>query len=248
MKIKQFKLSRTLRLLLKALRKPVKKALRKALRYGLKLKRKGARKLFLQALSFVKFHLDIRPRARLILRVIPVLAVAFILTSQAVAYLEPKKAEVKINGQNILVADKTDDSTKDEIEVSYNVASKRSPFDFKYPVNGHLTQGYRAYHPAYDIATAYGSPIRPLGAGRVEFAGSVTGGKGNIVIVDHGDGLKSLYAHMGNIYVGVGNEVNPQTPLGTVGMSGRTTGPHVHLEIYDKDIAVNPGSILPDAN
>src|SRR3989344_8770404 len=203
MKIKKYKLSRTLRLSLKALRKPAKKALKKALKYGFKLKRKGARKLVLQALSFVKFHLSIRPRARLILRIIPALAVAFILTSQAVAYLEPKKAEIKINGQNILVADKADESTKDEIEVSFNVASKRSPFDFKYPVDGHLTQGYRAYHPAFDIATALGTPIKPLGTGRVEFAGSVTGGKGNIVIVDHGDGLKSLYAHMGNIYVGV---------------------------------------------
>src|SRR3989344_9530483 len=234
--------------ILKALKKPVRKVLKMAFRFGLKLKRKGAKKLLVQALSFVKFHLSIRPRARLILRVIPLLAVAFILTSQAVAYLEPKKAEVKINGQNILVADKADESAEDEIEVSYNVASKRSPFDFKYPVDGHLTQGYRAYHPAYDIATALGSPIKPLGAGRVEFAGSVTGGKGNIVIVDHGDGLKSLYAHMGNIYVGVGNEVNPETSLGTVGMTGRTTGPHVHLEIYDKDVAVNPGSILPEAN
>src|SRR3990167_4586596 len=233
---------------LKALKKPVRKALKMALRFGLKLKRKGARKLFLQAHSLTKSQLAIRPRIRLILRVIPVLAVTFILTSQAVAYLEPKKAEVKINGQNILVADKTNESTKAEIEVSYNVASKRSPFDFKYPVDGHLTQGYRAYHPAFDIATAFGTPIRPLGAGRVEFAGSVTGGKGNIVIVDHGDGLKSLYAHMGNIYVGVGNEVNPETPLGTVGMTGRTTGPHVHLEIYDKGVAVNPSSILPDAN
>ena len=246
MKQIKVRLSKTLRL--KAVKKPVRKALKMAIRYGLKLKRKGARKLFLQTLAFIKYHLGIRPRARLILRVIPVLAVAFVLTSQAVAYLEPKKAEIKINGQNILVANKIDESTKDEVEVSYNVASKRSPFDFKYPVNGHLTQGYRAYHPAYDIATALGSPIRPLGAGRVEFAGSVTGGKGNIVIVDHGDGLKSLYAHMGNIYVGIGNEVNPETSLGTVGMTGRTTGPHVHLEIYDKGVAVNPSSILPDAN
>ena len=234
--------------ILKALKKPVRKVLKMAFRFGLKLKRKGAKKLLVQALSFVKFHLSIRPRAGLILRVIPLLAVAFILTSQAVAYLEPKKAEIKINGQNILVADKTDKLAEDEIEVSYNVASKRSPFDFKYPVDGQLSQGYRAYHPAFDIATALGTPIKPLGTGRVEFAGSVTGGKGNIVIVDHGDGLKSLYAHMGNIYVGVGNEVNPETPLGTVGMTGRTTGPHVHLEIYDKDVAVNPGSILPEAN
>jgi len=247
MKIKKYKLSRTLRLSLKALRKPAKKALKKALKYGFKLKRKGARKLVLQALSFVKFHLSIRPRARLILRIIPALAVAFILTSQAVAYLEPKKAEIKINGQNILVADKSEPE-KESAEVSFNVGSKRSPFDFKYPVNGQLTQGYRAYHPAFDIATALGTPIKPLGAGRVEFAGSVTGGKGNIVIVDHGDGLKSLYAHMGKINVGVGNEVNPEMSLGTVGMTGRTTGPHVHLEIYDRGVAVNPGSILPEAN
>ena len=198
--------------------------------------------------KFLNFQAAIRPRARLILRVIPALAVAFILTNQAVAYLEPKKAEIKINGQNILVADKSDESTKDEVEVSYNVDSKRSPFDFKYPVDGQLTQGYRAYHPAFDIATSLGTPIKPLGAGKVEFAGSIPDGKGNIVIVDHGDGLKSLYAHMGKINVGVGNEVNSEMMLGTVGMTGRTTGPHVHLEIYDKGVAVNPASILPDTN
>src|SRR3990167_6266262 len=115
MKIKQFKLSKARAL--KALKKPVRKALKMALRFGLKLKRKGTRKLFLQTLSFVKFHLGIRPRARLILRVIPALAVAFILTSQAVAYLEPKKAEVKINGQSILVADKVEPE-KEDIEIS----------------------------------------------------------------------------------------------------------------------------------
>jgi len=246
MKLKQYKLSKMLRL--KAVKKPVRKALRMAKRYGLKLKRKGARKLFLAAVAQVKSQLAIRPRIRLILRLIPALAVAFILTSQAVAYLEPKKAEIKINGQNILVADKIDESTKDEVEVSYNVASKRSPFDFQSPVNGHITQRYSAYHPAFDIATALGSPIKPLGTGKVEFAGSVPDGKGNIVIVDHGDDLKSLYAHMGNINVGVGNEVDPEMTLGTVGMTGRTTGPHVHLEIYDKGVAVNPGSILPEEN
>src|SRR3989344_5474609 len=245
MKQIKVRLSKTLRL--KAFKKPVRKALKMAIRYGLKLKRKGVRKLFLQAHSLTKSQLSIRPRIKLILRVIPALAVAFILTSQAVAYLEPKKAEVKINGQSILVADKVEPE-KENAEVSFNVGSKRSPFDFKYPVNGQLTQGYRAYHPAFDIATALGTPIKPLGAGRVEFAGSVTGGKGNIVIVDHGDGLKSLYAHMGKINVGVGNEVNPEMSLGTVGMTGRTTGPHVHLEIYDRGVAVNPGSILPEAN
>lgn len=245
MNIKQYRLSK--KRLLKAIKRPAKKALKLAFRHALKLKRKGAKKLLLQATAQVKSQLALRPRIRLILRVIPALAVAFILTSQAVAYLEPKKAEIKINGQSILVADKTEPE-KTEAEVSFAVASRRSPFDFKYPVDGQLSQGYRSYHPAFDIATALGTPIKPLGRGKVEFAGSVTGGKGNIVIVDHGDGLKSLYAHMGKIYVGVGNEVTPEMALGTVGMTGRTTGPHVHLEIYDRDVAVNPGSILPEAN
>src|SRR3990167_7021126 len=104
MKIKQFKLSKALRL--KALKKPVRRALKMAIRYGLKLKRKGARKLLLQTLSFVKFHLSIRPRAKLILRVIPALAVAFILTNQTVTYLEPKKAEIKI-GDGLVCKDKS---------------------------------------------------------------------------------------------------------------------------------------------
>ena len=67
-----------------------------------------------------------------------------------------------------------------------------------------------------------------------------------MVVVDHGEGLKSLYAHMGQIQVGVGNEVNSDTVLGKVGLTGRTTGAHVHVELYDNNIAVDPAKILPD--
>ena len=91
-----------------------------------------------------------------------------------------------------------------------------------------------------------GSPIHPLGSGIVEFAGKLVDGKGNVVIVDHGDGLKSLYAHMGRIDVGVGNMVNSSMTIGTVGLTGHTTGPHVHLEIYDNSLMIDPASVLPD--
>ncbi len=66
------------------------------------------------------------------------------------------------------------------------------------------------------------------------------------MIVDHGDGLKSLYAHMNRIDVGVGNMVNASMIIGTVGLTGRTTGPHVHIEIIDNGIQVDPASVLPD--
>lgn len=197
---------------------------------------------------FAHFQLKIRPRARLFSGVIPVLALIFLASSAAVSYVKPREAEIKINGQQILaVAKEADEAGQKvgEVEIDQKVEFKRSPFEFEKPVDGYISQGYRSYHRAYDIATAFGAPIHPVGAGIVEFAGATSDGKGNVVVVDHGDNLKSLYAHMGKIHVGIGNVVNAQTTLGTVGLTGRTTGAHVHLEIYDRDLAVDPGNLLP---
>jgi murein DD-endopeptidase MepM/ murein hydrolase activator NlpD len=197
-------------------------------------------------IKFVRTQIKIRPRIRLFSKFIIILILAFEFSSSAVSYLKPREAEIKINGQAILVAENRQEDIADpQIEISYAVNSRRSPFEFQKPVDGYISQGYRRYHPAYDIATALGTPIHSLGSGIVEFAGRVNDGKGNIVIIDHGDGLKSLYAHMGKIDVGMGNVVNTNSTIGTVGLTGRTTGPHVHLEIYDRGIAIDPGSVLP---
>src|SRR3972149_6912350 len=179
------------------------------------------------ALQFLHLQLKIRPRIRLFTKVLLVLTLAFFASHQAVAYLKPKEAEIKIGGQPILVAD-SKESTEPTVEAGYR------------------SQGYSSYHRAFDIATDFNSPIRPLGPGIVEFAGRLADGKGNVVIVDHGDGLKSLYAHMNRIDVGVGNMVNAEMTIGTVGLTGRTTGPHVHIEIIDNGIQVDPASVLPD--
>ena len=200
------------------------------------------------AVKFLHFQLKIRPRARLFSKFILVLTIAFLASHQAVAYLKPKEAEIKINGQPILVADsKEATEPKDETGIDFAISSRRSPFEFKKPVEaGYLSQGYSSYHRANDIATDFGSPIRPLGPGIVESAGRLTDGKGNVVMVDHGDGLKSLYAHMDRIDVGVGNMVNANMTIGTVGLTGRTTGPHVHVEIYDNGVQIDPAAVLPD--
>jgi len=200
------------------------------------------------AAKFLHFQLKIRPRIRLFTKVLLVLTIAFLASHQAVAYLKPKEAKIKINGQPILVADiKESTEPKTEAGIDFAISSRRSPFEFKRPVEaGYLSQGYSSYHRANDIATDFGSPIHPLGPGIVEFAGRLTDGKGNVVMVDHGDGLKSLYAHMDRIDVGVGNLVNANMTIGTVGLTGRTTGPHVHIEIIDNGIQVNPTSVLPD--
>lgn len=198
------------------------------------------------ALRFSHFQLKIRPRLRVILKAVAVLAIAFIASSRAVAYLEPKEAEIKINGQTILVAeDKPVPEAGKVGEIVQSINALRSPFMYEKPVDGQISQGFSRYHRALDIAISLGTPIRPVGPGIVEFAGFEANGKGNVVIVDHGDGLKTLYAHMGKIFVGTGNMVGPDTALGTVGLTGHTTGPHVHFEVYDKGVAVNPLNLLP---
>jgi len=197
-------------------------------------------------LSLAHAQLKIRPRIRLFSKFIVILALAFVFSSAAVSYIKPREAEIKINGLTILVAeDKGQDKQELQLEISQSVTLRRSPFELVRPLEGYLSQGYSFYHRANDIAASFGTPIHPLGPGIVEFAGFLADGKGNVVIVDHGDGLKSLYAHMAKINVGVGNVVNPGTTIGTVGLTGRTTGPHVHLEIFDNGFMVDPQSILP---
>ncbi len=197
---------------------------------------------------FMHFQIKIRPRIKLVSRVTLALLVAFLLSVQFAGYVKAKKSEVVINGHAVLVAEKADFGkiSNAEGEIEAVVSYKRSPFDFKYPVDGEVSQGFSFFHRAYDIAAPYNSEIRPLGAGRVEFAGTVSDGKGNIVVVDHGDGLKTLYAHMNKIEVSIDNLVNSDSIIGTVGLTGHTTGPHVHLEVYDGSVAINPAGVLPD--
>ncbi|MDP2632153.1 MAG: M23 family metallopeptidase [Candidatus Curtissbacteria bacterium] len=214
------------------------------------LARMEAREAISLALAHTHFQLKIRPRIRMFSKIILVLAFAYVASDKALAYIKPHEADIKINGQAVLAAPaEPAGQSISEVQISQSVISRLSPFSFRKPVDsGYMSQGYTAYHRGNDIATALGTPIHPVGSGIVEFAGFTPDGRGNEVIVDHGDGLKTLYAHMGKIYVGVGNLVISSDTLGTVGLTGRTTGAHVHFEVYDHSIAVNPTSYLPQDN
>jgi len=193
-----------------------------------------------------KLHtqIKIRPRARLFAKFLLVMTVAFLVSGKGARVLAQKKADIKINGQAILVA-KDNQPATNEVDITQTIEPKRSPFEFSKVVDGSISQGFSFYHRANDIAAPFGSPINPVGSGIVEFAGQVYDGHGNMVIIDHGDGLKSTYSHMDKIYVGVGNMIGAGTVIGTIGMTGRTTGPHVHLEIIDNGTMVDPAAILP---
>lgn len=117
---------------------------------------------------------------------------------------------------------------------------------FKQPVLGSISQGYHWYHPAIDITNKIGTPIYPITKGKVKEISFDRWGYGNKIIIDHGDGLWSLYAHLEEIKVKPNQEVDKDTLIATLGLTGWTTGPHLHLEIWQDNQSLNPITVLPD--
>ena len=94
-------------------------------------------------------------------------------------------------------------------------------------------------HTGIDYAAPMGTPIDAAAGGRVIAAGPA-GGYGNRVIVDHGNGITTLYAHLSNIGVKIGDTLRQGQVLGKVGMTGDATGPHLHFEVRNGGVPVNP--------
>ena len=118
-----------------------------------------------------------------------------------------------------------------------------------WPVGGQVTSyfGMRAspvsgrwkMHPGLDISAPAGTAVEAAASGHVTFAG-YRSGYGKTIVVDHGDGLKTLYAHLSRIHVGRGELVEQHEVIGAVGSTGRTTGPHLHYEVRFRGRPVDP--------
>jgi len=93
-------------------------------------------------------------------------------------------------------------------------------------------------HEGIDIAAPYGTPVRAAAAGRVIIAGS-SGGYGNLVVIDHGNGMATAYAHLSAIYA-AGGSVGQGQSIGAVGSTGHSTGNHLHFEVRINGSPVNP--------
>lgn len=116
---------------------------------------------------------------------------------------------------------------------------------FVWPAAGRITQGYRFYHKAIDIAKKSGGSILAADSGTVIGAGWLDGyGYGNRVIVDHGNGYVTLYAHLSVVQVRTGQKVNRGDVLGQMGNTGRSTGTHLHFEIRKGGVLLNPLNFL----
>ncbi len=107
--------------------------------------------------------------------------------------------------------------------------------------------GKPALHSGMDFRVPYGHDVHPSGTGTVTKAGW-NGGYGRMVEVDHGNGVKTRYAHLSKILVSVGDHVDRSTIVGKSGSSGRSTGPHLHYEVRKDGKAVNPLPFLKAGN
>lgn len=115
---------------------------------------------------------------------------------------------------------------------------------FMWPASGRITQGYLFYHRAIDIANQGGGPILAADAGVVTSAGWNGGGYGNAIVIDHGNGFQTLYAHLSAVQVQVGQRVGGGNVIGQMGSTGRSTGVHLHFEIRHGGTMVNPLNYL----
>ncbi len=124
---------------------------------------------------------------------------------------------------------------------------------YVFPADGPLTSyfGYRVhpifgtlrFHSGVDIAAAGGSPIRAADSGTVIHAGWM-GGYGNCLIIDHGGGYSTLYAHCSVLYAGYGQAVRQGQAVAAVGSTGYSTGPHLHFEVRINGDPVDPAGFI----
>lgn len=122
-----------------------------------------------------------------------------------------------------------------------------------WPVRGILSSGFGVrtspftdtpvFHHGLDIVARPGAGVRAAAAGRVVRSGYESL-YGNVVVLDHGNGYRTLYAHLAERAAAAGDVVQKGDSIGTVGDTGRTTGPHLHYEVHLNGLAVNPSRFL----
>lgn len=126
---------------------------------------------------------------------------------------------------------------------------------FIWPVQGRISSGFgwrnvsvggNRNHSGIDIVADTGTPVAAAKSGTVTFAGW-NGAYGYVIYVDHGDSTQTRYAHLSAYFKGTGDAVTKGETIGYVGSTGASTGPHLHFEIRNSGVAVDPLPILQAA-
>jgi murein DD-endopeptidase MepM/ murein hydrolase activator NlpD len=131
---------------------------------------------------------------------------------------------------------------------SVQLPAPRAPATLSFPVAAALGDRFGPrgdrFHSGIDLLAAPGAPVRAAGAGTVTFAGWDPGGYGNLVVIDHGNGVRSWYAHLSRIDVTRATSTSTATQVGLVGATGHATGPHLHFEVRLRGAVTDPLAAL----
>ena len=129
---------------------------------------------------------------------------------------------------------------------SQQQASTLASGSFRWPAAGNITQYFGEYgHSGLDIAAQHGSPVYASDAGRVVTALKLGTGYGWHLVIDHENGYQTLYSHLSRFDVDYGERVYKGQTIGLVGSTGLSTGPHLHFEVFQNGVRVNPLKFLP---
>ncbi len=164
----------------------------------------------------------------------------FVSTQEAISKLYEKKATIS----------KTDTTNKSSGRVSTarNVSVQKVSLGVALarPISGRITSRFASNsrvrsgtHTGLDIAAPTGTKIGAAASGIVSFAGR-KGSYGNMVVISHGNGVQTYYAHCSKLNVSVGQKVSQGQNIAAVGSTGNSTGPHLHLEVRVNGVAYNP--------
>lgn len=196
--------------------------------------------IFTTAVSLWSFKRELKLvlLAFLVVLSMPVIAV-FILTHTGINIVSDALVGIDSETRNIQILDPASGEVVKEIDPT-----------IAWPVQGVITlefaqsSGYQLFHTGIDIANNPGTSITPFMEGEVVYAGEIFWGYGKHIIIDHGDNIRSIYAHLDKIYVFEGQEVDIGNEIGRMGSTGWSTGPHLHFEIRMYGIPVNPRVFL----
>jgi murein DD-endopeptidase MepM/ murein hydrolase activator NlpD len=159
-------------------------------------------------------------------------------------------SDALIVGMEVVVPGGQKQIVAQQVVTSYNgpapAGAAKGSGAFLWPTSGSITQKYWSGHAAIDIGSWTGAPVKAADGGYVVEAGrGWSSGYGNHVVIDHGNGFRTLYAHLNSIFVSPGESVSKGTQIGTVGNTGNSTGPHLHFEVLYQGVRRNPYSYLP---
>lgn len=151
-------------------------------------------------------------------------------------------------GQTVIVPDgvmpKGATATPRPRQITPDAGTVVASGQFAWPTQGTITQRFSWYHPGIDIANRSVPPVVAADSGKVELAGWDSSGYGNMVLINHGNGYKTRYAHLSQMMVISGQNVARGAAIGRMGSTGHSTGPHTHFEIYLNGVRVNPLNYL----